>query len=113
MTHEEWAEAERLAAQAAAIAHEHAVVAQVETTATPAPAGGDPLLAWLDAAPIGDLGTEAALASALRAVLTFHVPRTEPVDHEDFDEYTFCDSCYGQWPCDTYEGIAEALEVTL
>lgn len=111
MTHEEWAEAERLRVQAATVAYEHAVV-EGETAPAP-PAGGDPLIAWLDAAPVTSSPAVALrVTAALRAVLDIHKPHTVPVDHEDLDEHTFCDSCYSEWPCDTRTEVAEALGVT-
>lgn len=104
MTHEEWAAAERTAAQEAAIAHEREVAAREAR---------DPILAWLDAAPIGDMGTEAALAAAVRAVAEIHHAHRYPARRgNDGSTFHFCDACYNPWPCDTRAEIAEALGVT-
>lgn len=111
MTHEEWAESERLRVQAAAIAHEHAVVAQVDTP--PATADGDPLLAWLDNAPVGDLGVEAALARAVRAMLGEHRPLFVQSSGLLSEFGPICPTCLEIAPCRTRREAAEALGVTL
>lgn len=108
MTHEEWAESERLRVQAATVAYEHAVV-EGETAPAP-PAGGDPLLAWLDAAPVTSSPAVALkVTAALRAVLEWH-PQDEhgwcaslshPRNFVPFEE------------CPERAEIAETLGVTL